>query len=221
MYAAACHGDNTFTGNVGAEYVFDEKAIIKRYLALSGGDNGLDEDMIWQDWNGPGLASVADAKGFAKVDIDPTNANQTQSAIYLFGGIQFQLSVPNKWINNFSTGAVWDAPASPNPRNGHGIHFNGVDANGHYKLQTWGTYGWITPAGVAACDPSAVCGRFASVVQLCGLCTKRIALHTASSPLGAARRESVAGEPLPGPGSNAYSNPSRAYSNPHADSSFS
>ena len=74
---------------------------------------------------------------------------------YLFGGIQFQLSVPDKWINSFKTGATWDAPASPDPKNGHGIHFNGVDANGHYKIQTWGTHGWITPAGVAACDPSA------------------------------------------------------------------
>ena len=46
MYAAACHGDNTFTGNVGTESVFDEATLIKDYLALSGGDNGLDEGMI-------------------------------------------------------------------------------------------------------------------------------------------------------------------------------
>ena len=154
MYAAACHGDNTWTGNVGAEYVFDTKAIIKSYLKLSGGDNGLDEGMILGEWK-KGLASTSSACIFDSVDVDPNNANQMQAATYLFGGVQFQLSVPDKWINSFKTGATWDAPASPDPKNGHGIHFNGVDSHGHYKLQTWGTYGWITPAGVAACDPSA------------------------------------------------------------------
>lgn len=154
MYAAACHGDNTFTGNVGTESVFDEATLIKDYLALSGGDNGLDEGMILGEWK-KGLASTPQASIFDSVDVDPTNANLMQAAIYLFGGVQFQLSVPARWINNFATGCVWDAPAIPDPMAGHGICFNGVDATGRYKLQTWGTWGWITPAGVADCDPSA------------------------------------------------------------------
>jgi hypothetical protein len=154
MYAAACHGDNTFTGNVGTESVFDQSTLIKDYLALSGGDNGLDENMIVGEWK-KGLCSTPAACIFDSVDIDPINASLMQAAIYLFGGVQFQLSVPSRWINNFATGAVWDAPAAPDPMNGHGICFNGVDATGRYKLQTWGTWGWITPAGVADCDPSA------------------------------------------------------------------
>ena len=114
MYAAACHGDNTFTGNVGTESGFDEATLIKDYLALSGGDNGLDEGMILGEWK-KGLASTPAACIFDSVDVDPNNANLMQAAIYLFGGVQFQLSVPARWISNFATGCVWDAPRSPTP----------------------------------------------------------------------------------------------------------
>ena len=40
MYAAACHADNTFTGNVGSESTFDESTLEPAYEPLSGGDNG-------------------------------------------------------------------------------------------------------------------------------------------------------------------------------------
>ena len=149
-----------------------------------------------------------DAKGFAKVDIDPTNANQTQAAIYLFGGIQFQLSVPDKWINSFKTGATMGCPGIARSKEWtwHSLQWRGLS----WTLQTpdMGDLRMDYTCRRCGVRSERVCGRFASVVQLCGLCTKRIALHTASSPLGAARRESVAGEPLPGPGSNAYSNAS-------------
>lgn len=155
MYAAACHVDNTFTANNGKEYGFDVAALKASYLQLSGGDNGLDETAIIEEWSGRGLCGVADAKVFAHFDIDPTDAPLVQACQYLFGHVFFMLSVPTKWINNFKTGCVWDAPAQANPRNGHGVMWNGVDVHGRYKLQTWGTHCWITPGGVMACDPSA------------------------------------------------------------------
>ena len=154
MYAAAAHGVGGFTGNVGTELIFDTKALIAAYRKLSGGDNGLDEDMIVAEWK-KGLVNDPKSRIFDSVDIDPNNAALMQAAVYLFGGVQFMLSVPNRWINNFKTGAVWDAPATPNPMAGHGIWFIGVQPNGNYQLLTWGTYGFITPAGVKVCDPSA------------------------------------------------------------------
>lgn len=154
MYAAACHADGTFTGNAGTESVFDQAVLIKDYLALSGGDNGLSEGMILGEWKN-GLVSTPAANILDALDIDPTDAALVQSAIYLFGGLLFMLDVPDTWVQNFNTGAVWDAPAVADQNNGHGIWWNGVDAQGRYKLQTWGTYGWITPAGVAVCDPTA------------------------------------------------------------------
>src|SRR5215469_1179781 len=41
MMAAAEHADNTFTGNNGLESRFNDKQTVSAYLALSGGDNGL------------------------------------------------------------------------------------------------------------------------------------------------------------------------------------
>ena len=143
------------TGCSGTELTFATADIVKAYLALSGGDNGLDEQMMTGEWTNKGLAGNAAAKIFDHVDIDPTNAALMQSALYYFGGVQFQLSVPSKWINSFATGSVWDGAAKPNPANGHAVEFAGVDATGRYRLLTWGSYCWITQAGIADCDPSA------------------------------------------------------------------
>jgi hypothetical protein len=153
LYAAACHGDNTFTGNNGPESNFPLATIVQDYLQLSGGDNGLNEGQIVGAWQ-QGVASTASARILAALNLDPTNAAAVQAAIYFFGGIFFMLAVPDTWLNSFQTGAVWDAPAVPDPSKGHAVWWNGVAVSGNYKLQTWGTYGWITPAGVAVCDPS-------------------------------------------------------------------
>ncbi len=160
MWAAAGHGQGTFTGNVGTEIIFVETALEDQYMQLSGGDNGLDEGTLIQGWTaGMNGAPAGSAKQCIvdALDIDPTNAAMCQTAIQYFGGILFMLDVPDAWINNFSGNGsdVWDAPAAPDQNNGHGVWWNGVDTNGRYKLQTWGSWAWITPAGVAACDPSA------------------------------------------------------------------
>ena len=161
MWAAAGHGQGTFTGNVGTEIIFDETALEDQYMQLSGGDNGLDEGTLIQGWTaGMNGAPAGSAKQCIvdALDIDPTNATMCQTAIQYFGGILFMLDVPDAWINNFTGngGDVWDAPARADANNGHGVWWNGVDTNGRYKLQTWGSWVWITPAGVAACDPSAI-----------------------------------------------------------------
>ncbi len=156
MVAAAEHADNTFTGNVGTESVFDDVATRNWYLQLSGGDKGLNEGMLVRGWK-KGLPGISQANILDALDVDPTNGPLTQSAISLFGGIVFMFACPDAWINNFDTGYVWDAGPGvvANENNGHGIWWNGVLANGNYVLQTWGTHGIITPAGVALCDPSA------------------------------------------------------------------
>lgn len=157
MEAAACHGDNTFTGNSGTESVFDTQQIVNQYLSASGGDNGLDEGtLLSQCWK-PGLAGVAAATYVDSMDVDPSNPTLVQQVIDYFGGLLFMLDVPDTWINNFSGngGDIWDAPATADQNNGHGVWWAGVDTNGNYKLLTWGSWVWITPAGVLVCDPSA------------------------------------------------------------------
>ncbi len=157
MLAGACHADNTFTGNAGTESSFSESAIVNQYLKASGGDNGLDEGTLLNQCWKPGLAGNAQATILDALDLDPTDTAAAQAAIYLFGGVLFMLDVPDAWIDAFDPagGAVWDAPARADSNNGHGVWWNGVDASGRYRAQTWGSYVRITPAGVQVCDPSA------------------------------------------------------------------
>jgi hypothetical protein len=154
--AAMEHQDNTWTGNVGTESIFDDATTKAWYLALAGGDNGLDNGTAIAGWK-KGLPGIPEATILDTLDIDPLNATMVQSAMQYFGGVQFQLAVPDVWINNFKTGYVWDAGrgVTADPYNGHAVCWNSVEANGSYKVQTWGTYGFITPAGVAICDPTA------------------------------------------------------------------
>ncbi len=153
MMTAAEHGDNTFTGNCGAESSFDADLTVSAYLALSGGDNGLNSGQIISAWE-RGLPGVPAAKIMDVLDVDTTNAQLVQNAIYFFGGVFFTLDIPDNWYKPFSAGNVWDVPAKADSNNGHGVWWNGVNAQGYYHLETWGAYAWITPAGVKVCDPA-------------------------------------------------------------------
>lgn len=152
-YAAGCHADNTWSGNAGVESTFSLSAIKTRYFSLSGGDNGLDDSDMQGEMKNHGLADVPDAKIVDYLYLDTTNPAAVQAGIYNFGCVIFTFAVPDSWINNSSTGAIWDAPATADPNNGHAVIFNGVDTAGKYKLQTWGSYVWITPSGVTSCMP--------------------------------------------------------------------
>ena len=120
MWAAAGHGQGTFTGNVnvGAEIIFAETPFEDQYMQLSGGDNGLDEGTLIQGWTagingapqGSAKQCIVDA-----LDIDPTNAAMCQAAIQYFGGVLFMLDVPDAWISAFTGngGDVWDGAGHP------------------------------------------------------------------------------------------------------------
>lgn len=153
MLAAAAHGQGSFTGNNGPEWIPVLDKLIQQYLALSGGDNGLNEGDLIHGWKA-GVAYEADQNIVDALDIDITDYETSQAAVQLFGGILFMLAVPNSWLNS-GNGSVWDAPARPNPRNGHGVYLNGVDGNGNYHLLTWGGYRILTQAGAECCDPGA------------------------------------------------------------------
>lgn len=136
-------------------------SIERRYLSLSGGDNGLsDQDVQGEMMKSSGgyQGYVADVPGTGIIDylyVDPNNQDAMKRTMNAFGPILFTFVVAPAWINNSATGAVWDSNTFRANNNGHAVLFSGVDSRGYWKLDTWGTYVWITPAGVKACSPSA------------------------------------------------------------------
>jgi hypothetical protein len=151
-YAAGCHADNTWSGNASVKSEFSLSAIRSRYFALSGGDNGLADGDMQGEMMNRYLADVPAAKIVDWLNINTTDTGAVQTAMQRYGVIMFTFAVPDSWINNSDTGAIWDTGRA-NPNNGHAVIFNGCDTRGYYKLQTWGSYVWITPRGVTQCDP--------------------------------------------------------------------
>lgn len=159
-YAAMAHYFDTMHGNNGVAKSFslgtfstNGTGILNRYRVLSGGDNGLNDSDIQGEGMNRYCADITDTKFVSWANVDVTSAAAVQTAIYNYGAIFFTFAVPNAWINNSNTGAVWDT-GTANPNNGHAVIWNGVDKDGKYKLITWGTYVWITPHGVTVCDPA-------------------------------------------------------------------
>lgn len=159
-YAAMAHFFDTMHGNNGIAKSFSlgtfasgGTGILNRYRVLSGGDNGLNDSDIQGEGMNRYCADITDTKFVSWANVDVTSPAAVQTAIYNYGAIFFTFAVPNVWINNSDTGAIWDT-GTPNQNNGHAVIWNGVDKDGKYKLQTWGSYVWITVHGVAVCDPA-------------------------------------------------------------------
>jgi len=154
-YAMVEHVDNilTFRQGKGKESTFDQAVCDRLYLAVSGGDNGLDEDMVVNKIWKVGIGGNDKAIIVDSLDIDVTNIPLAQFAIDQFYTIQLAWSVPDDFIEGFATGTQWFNADTPNPNNGHYTPITDVDTNGHYRLYTWGTYCWVSPAFIASVQP--------------------------------------------------------------------
>lgn len=154
-YAAMCHGSQTWTGHsTGYEYQFDEQAVINRYLAISGGDNGLSDSDIEPEWKGGIVGPGGPRKVLDFLTIDPADANAHALACWAFGGNVYTAALPDAWVVNPQPGDVWDV-AAPDQSNGHAMWQTGRDGSGRWVTQTWGFTPPIavTQAGLAGSDP--------------------------------------------------------------------
>lgn len=157
-YAAVCHQSQTYTGNSGTECSFDENAVIRRYLAIAGGDNGLDDGTIMPEWKGGIVGPNGPRKILDEMTVVPTDKQAIALAQWAFGGTIFTASLLDSWLANPQPGQTWDAGGTPDPTAGHAMVLNGKDADGTYRLQTWGFNPPIklTQAGLEAADPELI-----------------------------------------------------------------
>jgi hypothetical protein len=141
-------------------------ALVAQYEQVSGGDNGTDEDMlvgtngIWMT----GLANDPTAVVVDHLDVDITDVALAQYCMDQFYHVNMAWSVPDDFIQKFTTGVVFADADTPNPNNGHfttnadvggptTLSSAGESLNGFMSLWTWGSFCWVSPAFVASVDP--------------------------------------------------------------------
>jgi len=132
-------------------------ALEAQYEQVSGGDNGTDEQMlvgpggIWTTGiAGNPVAVVAD-----HLDVDVTNIPLTQYCIDQFYAVCMAWSVPDDFLQNFTTGVSYLTADTPDPNNGHYTPLTDVSAAGVYRLYTWGSWCWTGPKFIASVDPES------------------------------------------------------------------
>jgi hypothetical protein len=143
-------------GKFGTEELYQDNVLISEYLKISGGDNGMDENMEV----GPtgvftvGVGNDPKAIAIASVDVDPNNVPLVRYMLDQFYTLQLAWSVPDNFVNTWQSGSSWLSPATPDPNNGHYTTISDIDANGNYTLWTWGGWSLVSQSFVASVQPS-------------------------------------------------------------------
>ncbi len=141
-YAAVAHASQCYTGNSGVECQFDVGALTRRYLQISGGDNGLSDADILPEWK----AGIVGPNGPRKIRdvliLDPNDLPACHLAAWGFGGLLWTCSLLTSWQANINPGAVWDANGYADPMAGHAMFLSGRRPDGTWDVRTWG----ISPA---------------------------------------------------------------------------
>lgn len=167
--AAAFHIAGMLLTNAGCPVPpsFTSANAVKLYYQLSGGqDTGLDEQTVFNWWQGHGLLSDGTHEIKARVYVDPTNIEQVQTALWLFENLYLTAALPDGWINPMpsGTGFTWGVVGDPDPDNGHAFCGFGYNSSG-VQIDTWGLLGTLTYPAIAKYNNQARGGGCYSVVS--------------------------------------------------------
>jgi len=137
-----------------------------QYQKVSGGDNGTTEDMLVGNAGGPGgspglgiwltgiagnpIAIIED-----HLDIDITDAPLVQYCHDQFYATALAWSVPDAFIQTWTSGSSWLSAMTPDPENGHFTPLSDVNIKGDYCLWTWGGWCWVSPSFLGSVQPQA------------------------------------------------------------------
>lgn len=156
FYAAICHIIQLWAGSVGGRVDYNADEVVKFYLALSGGDNGLSDDQALPELVRGPCGMEPHAEDWAI--LDSTDPAYLSDIGYEFCGLLFTLAIPDTWLQVAEPGAVWDGGRGvrPDPMNGHAVILSGRDDG--WDLETWGFDKpvHLTDSGVKVCDPEFI-----------------------------------------------------------------
>jgi hypothetical protein len=162
VIAAGYHMVAVATGNAnGSPFDATSTQLVGDYSAIGGydpnappdpngnnpTDQGCDEVTAMNYWCEKGFADKAVAAGW--VEVDATNQQELEQAIYLFEHVFLTLELPDAYYGpngqNAPTqsGFTWDAAGPSNPNDGHAIVGVGYNGSG-VKIDTWSMLGTMT-----------------------------------------------------------------------------
>jgi hypothetical protein len=154
VIAGGYHVEGVATGNAtGTPFIATAAELIKDYGAIGGydpkdpnTDQGCDEHLALQYWTSHGFANGTKLLGW--LDLDATNQQQVQVAMWLFENLFFGVALPDGWVDPFPSadGFTWDVGV-PDFNNGHCFVGVGYDTKG-VIINTWGLEGILTWAAV-------------------------------------------------------------------------
>jgi hypothetical protein len=179
VIAAQAHLVGVFTGNAagGSPVIFSLPQIVARYSSIGGyvpgepsTDNGCDMQTALAYWKQygmmPGKPPNLRHKNVGWMTVNPSDVEQMQTAIWLFGNLDIGLELPDAWVNPFpsESGFVWDVAGAPDPSNGHNVCAFGYSAEG-LLISTWGMIGTMTWAAVARYVAASAGGELYTVLS--------------------------------------------------------
>jgi hypothetical protein len=116
--------------------VFDKAAVIKRYLALSHGDNGLSDSDVFPEFKKGIVGPNGPHKVLDVLIVPATDTAALNLTSWAFGPQMFTFTVYANFMN-VGPGTVLDGNSGA-VEGGHAVTLNGRDAQGRWRLQTWG-----------------------------------------------------------------------------------
>lgn len=140
--ACILHHAQAFTGNAGTECTFDEAAVIRRYLQLSPGDNGLGDQDVIPEFKGGLLGPNGPHKILDTLLLKIGDPASIALALWAFCGAWWTCSLGSGWENAAGPGAQWTPNNYGRPIGGHAMLLTGINSPENYDVRTWG----IAPA---------------------------------------------------------------------------
>jgi hypothetical protein len=180
VFACMGHMLENWSAHSGTEVALTDDLIISAYSAVTGyipgneaTDNGcaITDALAW--WQSTGLAGHK-IDGWAALNYD--NPLQLRQAIYIFGGLDVGLQLPNSAISQFNADQTWDVvPDDGGLAGGHSVPVLGYGRDGLACI-TWGKIQRMTNAfltryldeayGVVSLDWLAQNGEAANSLEL-------------------------------------------------------
>jgi hypothetical protein len=136
---------------------FPVDKVVKRYLQLSGGDNGLSDSEIFPEAKNGTLGPNGPHKILDYAVVSSTDMVALSLTQFAFGPTLYTFAVPKSVMQNIKPGVLWDTQTG-NVIGGHAVLLTGRKKNGNFSLQTWGLNPpvEVTPRFLANNDPECI-----------------------------------------------------------------